>query len=73
MDCSDYRYFFHSVKPFVKFNYFLDLAHIKPSHFSRWLNYNADFMVREDKINILYHLIIDELAKTLEDVNKKIA
>lgn len=64
MTKNDYRTFFAQCKPFIRFRFFLDLAKISPVNFSRFMRGDEwDYEVSLDKLNVLYHCILDTFQK----------
>ena len=67
MEKCDIRYFFRSVKPFIKFNYFLKKCNIQNSHFTLFMNKNIDYAISIEKLDMLYYMVVDEMASKLNE------
>lgn len=64
----DFWEFFQSVKPFIKFSYYLDIIHLSHSSFSKFMK--KDFSaVGLGSLNIVYDLIIDDFKTSLKRFN----
>ncbi len=66
LDILDY---FHSLEHFIKFKYFLDIAGINHSNFSRLMKSGDITLISFDKIQKLYYLITLELSKARVNSN----
>ena len=66
MSKKEFRSFFANVSHKLKMRYYLDLAGIPATTFSRFMKSEEfDFMISVDRLSNLYNVIIEELSEII--------
>ena len=66
MSKKEYRSFFANVSNRLKMRYYLDIAGIPATTFSRFMKSEQfDFMISVDRLNNLYDVIISDLSEII--------